>query len=141
MKLDATLKAFILSCYDERLALAPMPQEMRESLKESGRVPDFLQNLQIKLQALPPNLQRQDVIRDTVYSLSDLFFSAVEKHAQEKMMSDAAKDALRNKANREAEKKTIMDSVVKKSEDGGITINFTDEVYDVLKEKTPGTTD
>jgi len=122
--MDASLKAFILQCYDERIALAPMPEEMRASLKDSNRVPEFLRNLHLRLEKLPPRLQRKEVIRDGVYSLTDWFIHAFKKHAEERMMSEAAKMALQ-----ENERKK---NVIQKAVDTGV---IDEEAFDVIQEK------
>lgn len=131
--MDAALKSFILSCYDERIALAEMPEPMRESLKDSNRVPAFLKNLQIRIEALPPHLQKQSTIRDATYALTDWFIEAFIKHAQERLLSDAAKAAMKAKADHEAEAKKIINDAMDKHEN---VIMITDEVYDVLKESS-----
>lgn len=141
--MDASLKAFIIKCYDERIALAPMPEPMRESLKDSNRVPVFLFNLQTRIEELPLRLQTQNTIREATYSLTDWFIEAFIKHAELKLLSDAIKNAAQAKADVDAEKKQIISDAVTKHSD---KIVITDEVYDVLKEirseeKETGTAD
>lgn len=121
--MDASLKAFILSCYDERIALAEMPDGMRAALKGSNRVPVFLKNLQQRVEALPPHLQKKETIRDAAYSLTDWFIEAFKKHANERQMSEVAKQAMLRKE----ERKQIIETAID-------TGNITDEVCDAIKE-------
>lgn len=126
--MDESLKAFILRCYDERIALAEMPSEMRESLKASNRVPAFLQNLQLRVEKLPIRYQKQETIRDATYSLTDWFIEAFKKHANERMLSEVEKRALLAKQERTQIIETAID-----------TGEITEEVYDVITEEATKT--
>lgn len=119
--MDPALKAFILQCYDEKIALsANIPSEMKAALKGSNRVPVFLKNLQVKIEK--SNVSKE-TIREAVYSMTEWFLEAFKKHAEERQMSEVAKQAmLRNQ-----ERKEIIETAIE-------TGNITEEVCDVIEE-------
>ena len=93
-----SLRELIRSSYQERIALAPIPEELRRSLRSHERIPKFFDNLERELAVLPPALRSVERIKDAVYSLTDIFTANLKRIADERQMSDLAKQAERDAA-------------------------------------------
>lgn len=99
------MRQFIIQCYEEALALSQAPEELKDAIRRRGghgeRVPAFLDNLNKELNTVQ-NITKEQ-IRDSVYSLTDLFINTVKRKADEDMMSDAAKSAIVEKSGKKDE--------------------------------------
>ena len=86
-----SLRRLIEDAYRERLALAPIPGELKQALRMHERVPLFFRNLERELSVLPPKFATPDHVRTVVYDMTDLFIKLVDRHAHEKQKSDLAR--------------------------------------------------
>jgi len=87
------MRSLIIEAYREAVALAPCPEELKKSLATHERTPQFLDNLERELSALPPRFLDPITIRTTVYDLTNLFIRNVDKQAQERYMTDVTRSA------------------------------------------------
>lgn len=94
------MRQLIIKEYQETVALAPVNEELKRSLKTSERVPAFLARLERELIAVPKRLRTDANIRATVHDLTLLFLESIEKKNEERMMSEAARAALARTAER-----------------------------------------
>ena len=86
-----SLRRLIEDAYRERLALAPIPGELKQALRMHERVPLFFRNLERELSVLPPKFATPEHVRTVVYDMTDLFIKLVDRHAHERQKSDLAK--------------------------------------------------
>lgn len=81
--------------YQEAVRLLPgIPEELRASLKTNERVPIFLDNLTNEISKLPAHIRPQRLkIKQIVYEITNTFVLNVKRAADEKHLSDIAKNA------------------------------------------------
>lgn len=75
--------------YQEAVALADAPTELKRSLAAHERVPGFIDNLARELSRVP-GLKRE-TIKVAVYELTNLFIANVKRRADEMHMSEVEK--------------------------------------------------
>ena len=105
-----SLGRLIKDAYQQRIKLADVPADLRQSLKAHERIPAFFANLERELSTVP-NLRQEQII-DAVYSLTDMFISAVKRAADERMISDVAKSAITAKADAIAKRDALADRLL-----------------------------
>lgn len=80
------LRKKIVTHYQERVKTAEIPNELRRALKTEERIPLFVDNLTRELSKVR-NL-REDQLRDSVYSMTDVFIAAVKAKAEQRNLSE-----------------------------------------------------
>jgi predicted nucleic acid-binding Zn-ribbon protein len=88
-----SLVELIRSAYQERVALAPIPRELRDALRAHERIPKFFDALEREIAVLPERFRDRMVIKETVYSLTDTFIMNIRRVADERQLSDLARKA------------------------------------------------
>lgn len=114
------LKTQIHDAYKEAVALSSCPQELKNSLKTNERVPGFLKNLQKELATVPGGVKPYQV-KMTVYDLTRIFLRAVERKANERMLSDAEKTRITKEQDKVKKFKEVADT-------GVVTEEFLEDV-------------
>lgn len=103
-----SLRSNIIKYYQEALALAPYPDEMKRALKGGERVPQFIDRMVMELGKVHLKIKPM-TLKLAVYDMTGLFLKLVYKHAQERGMSELAKVAMQEKAKKVALAKDIVD--------------------------------
>jgi hypothetical protein len=111
----------IQSDYQECVALMDMPADLRQALRAHERVPAFLSNLERELSANKVGrFLTRTKLKKTVYDLTEFFVGTLKRHADERIMSDAAKAAIKGKAQERKELEEAVDiAEAKAAIDGG----------------------
>ncbi len=96
------LKHLITSDYQEAVSLLPgIPGELRKALKSHQRVPVFIDNLVKEVSTLPKHLRPDRLkLKRIVYDLTNVFVMNVKRQAEERHMSELAKQAVKNEADK-----------------------------------------
>jgi len=117
------LRDLIIKEYQATVRNSPsIERELKEALAVNERVPAFLDNLCIELTNPAFKNHSNSQLKDIVVDATNFFISLVRQKAHERMMSDAAKMAI---------KQDISDTeVINKACDTGV---IDEEVMDVLK--------
>ncbi len=124
--------------YNEAIRLHPTaPDELKHSLRSNERVPSFIDNLALEIQKVQDMRLAQDknpfpdkTIQSLVYDMTNIFIGNVEKLAQERMMSDLDKQAIKAKA--DYQKDLQASASGKLSGEFEELVEFTDDSRDVL---------
>lgn len=94
------MKDLIIREYQETVSLAAVPDELKQSLGAHMRVPAFIMSLERELKRLPAHMRTPANIKATVHDLTILFLENLKHEAETRMISDAARDALKRTADR-----------------------------------------
>ena len=98
--------------FNETLALMiDIDSELKRSIKEHQRYPIFLRNIEAQLLKVP-KLQRE-TIKYVVHDFTHHFMRAVQRHCNERKMSDLEKSRLRKLNDDKATKIRIVDKIVR----------------------------
>jgi len=109
-----SIRHLISKVYQETVAFADVPEELKQSLKSNERVPAMIHNLETEFGKMPLRLQTRENIEETVRDMTGIFLSNLERLASERHLSDCAKAAMLATQ----DKQTKQDKIVKDIEDG-----------------------
>lgn len=89
------VRALCRADYQEYVAMAQIPRELKDALKTHERVPVFVDNLAREIKAIErvrvgKRLDRM-TIKKMVYDLTEMYIGAVKRQADERMMSEVAR--------------------------------------------------
>lgn len=117
------LRDLIIKEYQATVRNSPsIERELKEALAVNERVPAFIDNLCVELANPVFKNHSNNQLKDIVVDATSFFISLVKQKAHERMMSEAAKMAI---------KQDISDTeVINKACDTGV---IDEEVFDVLK--------
>jgi len=87
------IRDYIVQDYQEAVALYNGPEELKKSLRASERAPAFIDNLVRELSKFPEI--KRETIKSVTYDLTNVFLDAVKLKAEQMMLSDAAKNAMK----------------------------------------------
>lgn len=111
----------ITQTYQQTVKEAPVPDELKQSLKFNERVPGFFSNLKKELTLAKAT--REEVIEAT-RDLTLIFLNNVDRAAKERMMTDAEKSRILTEQHKV--------NVLRESAESGI---IDEEVISVLSEE------
>lgn len=92
------MRNLIIKSYQQSVALAPVPEELKRALKTHERVPGFLSSLERNLISVPRQLRTAQNIEATVHDMTMIFLNGLVQKAEEARMSDAVKQGMLDKA-------------------------------------------
>lgn len=103
------LKYLCRQDFQEYVQLAQIPEDLKRALRSHERVPLFIDNMASEFQKVPFHVDRE-TIKKTVYDFTEIFLRNVMRVADERAMSDLAKQAMIDKAKEMAEADLLADS-------------------------------
>ncbi len=92
-------REFCRKTYRDYIQRAPIPTELKRSLRTHERVPAFIDNLAKELLKVNSKVKRENLVT-AVESMTGLFINAVHRQAEEKAMSPIKKMMLKQDADR-----------------------------------------
>lgn len=100
----------------EAVATADINSELRESFKRHDRYSKFVDHITDEANKLPSHMANRDTLRDVCYEFTHIWLGLVERHANERMMSDAEKIAIKNAQAKAAKEESIVHDMLEGNE-------------------------
>ncbi len=105
------LRQTIIAEYQATVALANIDSELKRALKYNERVPAFIDRLEEQLRMLEPRFLTEFYVRQCTQELTHFFLRNVKQHCDERMLSDAAKQAMLNQEIKRQKQEQIVDDM------------------------------
>lgn len=128
---DHSLRKIIEETYQNAVALSSAPQALKESLRTKERAPAFLRNIELELMQVK-NLNRDKIIY-TVTEMTNFFLKTVQQKADEDFLTESAKKAILDNAEKDRIKDELADAIIDGSKDGGAAVLDEDKLDAYLK--------
>lgn len=116
------IKDWVIADYQEAVLMLKAPQELKDALKTSDRIPKFVDNIVIQIKGCEDAsiaLTRIQ-IKDIVYNMTEWFLRCLEAEGKKRYASDLEKTAIR--AAEEEAKKFDKDGNADFTEEFGVKI-------------------
>ena len=112
------LKPLCIQTYQTTVASMQIPDELKRALKTHERMPRFLDNLVIELKV--SRTRGIDVsdeeAKKIVDSLTRFFVQNVQRHCDDRIMSEAAKGQIKREEQTKKEMRQLADAIFEESE-------------------------
>lgn len=105
------LRPLVEQFVSEAVALAPVNSELRTSFKHHERYNKFIDHITEEASRLPDHLVTHDKLQTVCTEFTHLWLKLVEQMADERAMSEAAKQAIRDKAQLAAKQESIVNDM------------------------------